>query len=85
MSALSVPVLIGSKSLTAFSAIAHDTAHDQYRLRSRRPSVSIKLRRQVREGKKPARPGRARRDEKLRAPSSHSPFPAPSTLKCPPR
>ena len=31
MSAFSVSVLIGSTSLTAFRAIAHDTAHDQYR------------------------------------------------------
>ena len=31
MSALSVPVLIGSKSPTAFLAIAHVTAHEQYR------------------------------------------------------
>ena len=30
MSTLSVSVLIGSKSFTAFLAIAHDTAHDQY-------------------------------------------------------
>ena len=31
MSALSVSVLIGSKSPTAFLAIAHVTAHEQYR------------------------------------------------------
>ena len=29
--AFSVSVLIGSKSRTAFRAIAHDTTHDQYR------------------------------------------------------
>ena len=31
VSAFSVSVLIGSESLTAFRAIAHDPAHDQYR------------------------------------------------------
>ena len=31
VSAFSVSVLIGSKCLTAFRAIAHDTRHDQYR------------------------------------------------------
>ena len=64
--AFSVSVLIGNKSRTAFRAMAHDTAHDQYRQffarvlgsarRPRRPHVSIKLRRQVREGARPTRP-----------------------------
>ena len=31
VSAFNVSVLIGSNNLTAFRAIAHDTAHDQYR------------------------------------------------------
>ena len=31
VSAFNVSVLIGSSNLTAFRAIAHDTAHDQYR------------------------------------------------------
>ena len=73
VSAFNVSVLIGSSCLTAFRAIAHDTAHDQYRQffarvlgsarRPRRPHVSIKLGRQVREGARPTRPAEVTNDE----------------------
>ena len=59
VSAFNVSVLIGSKSLTAFRAIANDTAHDQHHqffarvLGTAREGQTCLLGRQVREGAGP--------------------------------